>query len=62
MPTKFRAILGDASEPGACLAHIVGVWHAVALSERTSLGHWETGSCVFLRNLVWWELGSNEER
>ena len=41
------AISGDASEPGACCARIMGIWHDVALSERTSLGHWETGSCVF---------------
>ena len=51
MPTKSRTIctsgLGDASESGACRARFVGVWHAVALSEVTSLRHRETGSYVF---------------
>ena len=51
MTIKFRAIctsgLRDASEPGACCAPIVGVWRVVALLERTSLGHKETGLCVF---------------
>ena len=51
MGTNFCAIctsgLGDASESGACRARIMGVWRAVTLSKRTSLGHMETGSCGF---------------
>ena len=51
MPTKFRAIctsgLGDASEPGACHTHIVGICRDVKMSEGTSLGHKEIDSCVF---------------
>ena len=55
MPTKFPVIctsrLGDASEPGACRARIVGVWRAMALLEGTSLGHRETGLCIFSK--IW---------
>ena len=55
MDTKFRPIctsgLGDALESGACCARIVGVWRNVALSEGTSLGHREIGSCDFRK--IW---------
>ena len=56
MPTKSRVIcmsdLGDALELGARRACILGIWRAVVLSEGTSLGHRETGSCVFRK--IWY--------
>ena len=54
MPTKFCAIctsgLGDALEPGACCARIVGGWRVGVMSEGTSLGHKENSSCVFRKS------------
>ena len=56
MDTKFCPIctssLGDALELRARCARTMGVWRAVALSEGTSLGHREIGSCVFSK--IWY--------